>query len=47
MKVFPILTRVQVYLNIPREGSPLRGAMYWHKDGFGFKNLDFLCVSQM
>lgn len=48
MKVFPILTRVQVYLNIPREGSPLRGAMYWHKDGFGFKNLDFfMCVTDV
>ena len=41
MKIFPILTRVQVYYNIPRENSDLRGAMYWHKDTFGFKNLDF------
>jgi hypothetical protein len=41
MKVFPILTRVQVMLNVPRENSNLRGAMYWHKDTFGFKNLDF------
>jgi hypothetical protein len=41
MKIFPILTRVQVNLNIPRENSQLRGAMFWHKDGFGFKNLDF------
>ncbi|MDB3888109.1 hypothetical protein N9341_01060 [Candidatus Pelagibacter sp.] len=41
MKVFPILTRVQVSLNVPRENSDLRGAMYWHKDTFGFKNLDF------
>ncbi|MDA7714833.1 hypothetical protein N8824_06000 [Candidatus Pelagibacter sp.] len=41
MKIFPILTRVQVSLNIPRENSKLRSAMLWHKDGFGFKNLDF------
>ena len=41
MKIFPILTRVDVGLNIPREGGSLRAAMFWHKDGFGFKNLDF------
>ena len=41
MKIFPILTRIEVYLNIPRDGSGLRAAMLWHKDGFGFKNLDF------
>ena len=41
MKIFPILTRVQVNLNIPRENGQLRSAMLWHKDGFGFKNLDF------
>ena len=41
MKIFPILTRVEVGLNIPREGGSLRAAMFWHKDGFGFKNLDF------
>ena len=48
MKVFPILTRVQVYYNIPRKEVPLRGAMFWHKDGFGFKNLDFfMCVTDV
>ncbi len=41
MKVFPILTRVQIYLNIPREESQVRGAMFWHRDTFGYKNLDF------
>ena len=41
MRIFPILTRIQVYHNIPREDSKRRGAMYWHKDTFGFKNLDF------
>ena len=48
MKVFPILTRVQVGYNIPRKNSLPRGAMFWHKDGFGFKNLDFfMCVSDV
>ena len=48
MGVFPILTRVQVSLNIPRENSKLRGAMFWHKDGLGFKNLDFfMCVTDL
>jgi len=41
MKVFPILTRVQLSLNVPRDNSNLRGAMFWHKDTFGFRNLDF------
>ena len=41
MKIFPILTRVQVMLNIPRQDAKRRGAMHWHRDTFGFKNLDF------
>jgi len=41
MQIFPILTRIQVYHNIPREGGGVRGAMHWHRDTFGFKNLDF------
>ena len=41
MGIFPILTRVQVDLNISRENADRRGAMFWHKDTFGFKNLDF------
>jgi len=41
MGIFPILTRVQVDHNIPRENADRRGAMFWHKDTFGFKNLDF------
>ncbi len=41
MKIFPILTRVQVDHNIPRPEGKIRGAMYWHRDTFGFKNLDF------
>lgn len=41
MGIFPILTRIQVDHNIPREGTDVRGAMHWHRDTFGFKNLDF------
>ena len=41
MGIFPILTRVQVWLNIPRQDAKRRGAMHWHRDTFGFKNLDF------
>ena len=41
MGIFPILTRVQVTLNIPRQNTNRRGAMYWHRDTFGFKNLEF------
>ena len=41
MGIFPILTRVQVDHNTPREGAKIRGAMHWHRDTFGFKNLDF------
>ena len=41
MGIFPILTRVQVMLNIPRQNANRRGAMYWHRDTFGFKNLEF------
>ena len=41
MGIFPILTRVQVGLNIPRQNAKRRGAMHWHRDTFGFKNLEF------
>ena len=41
MGIFPILTRVQVSHNIPRQNANRRGAMYWHRDTFGFKNLEF------
>ena len=44
MGIFPILTRVQVFHNIPRQNANRRGAMYWHRDTFGFKNLDFLML---
>ena len=41
MGIFPILTRVQVSHSIPRQNANRRGAMYWHRDTFGFKNLEF------
>ena len=41
MGIFPILTRVQVDLNVHRDNAIRRGAMFWHRDTFGFKNLDF------
>jgi hypothetical protein len=41
MGIFPILTRVQVLHNIPRQNAERRGAGHWHRDTFGFKNLDF------
>tara|TARA_B100000242_G_C43050108_1_gene490577 strand:- start:1853 stop:2881 length:1029 start_codon:yes stop_codon:yes gene_type:complete len=41
MGVLPMITRIQVSLNIPRKNSNLRSAMLWHKDVFGFKSLDF------
>ena len=41
LKVFPILAKVMVYLNIPRENSNERSAMLWHKDDFGYKSIDF------
>ena len=44
MKIFPILTRVDVGHIIPRENTNLRAAMLWHKDTFGFKSLDFFMI---
>ncbi len=41
MGIFPMITRIQVSLNIPRKNTSARSAMLWHKDAFGFKNLDF------
>ena len=41
MGIFPILTRVQVDHNTFRDNADRRGAMFWHRDTFGFKNLDF------
>jgi len=37
MGIFPMITRIQVSLNIPRENSSARSAMLWHKDAFDLK----------
>ena len=42
LKVFPILARVNLSLNIPRENTVERGAMLWHKDDFGYKSFDLV-----
>ena len=48
MKIFPILTRIQVNLNIPRDDIEPRATMLWHKDLLGFKNLDFfMAISEI
>lgn len=44
MKIFPILTRVDVGHIIPRNDASPRAAMLWHKDTFGFKSLDFFMI---
>lgn len=40
LKTFPVLAKVMVYLNIPRENSKERSSMHWHKDEFGYKSVD-------
>lgn len=40
LKTFPILAKVMVYLNIPRENTKERSSMHWHKDEFGYKSVD-------
>ena len=44
MKIFPILTRVDVGHIIHRKDTAPRAAMLWHKDNFGFKSLDFFMI---
>ena len=39
--VFPILSIIQVYYNIPIKGVDLEGSKLWHQDGFGYRSLDF------
>lgn len=47
LKVLPIIKKINVYLNIPKEKSE-RGSQLWHKDDFGYKSLDiFLAVSDI
>ena len=40
--VYPILARVNLSLNIPREGKKERTSMLWHKDDFGYKSFDLV-----
>jgi hypothetical protein len=48
LKVFPILGKVLLYHNIPRKPEEVRGAMFWHKDDFGYKSLDlFVAISDI
>ena len=47
LKVLPIIKKIGVYLNVPKEEKE-RGAQLWHKDDFGYKSLDiFLAVSDI
>ena len=47
LKVLPIIKKIGVYLNVPKEDKE-RGAQLWHKDDFGYKSLDiFLAVSDI
>ena len=41
MGVFPILTRIYLYHNAPTFNKKQRSSQLWHKDGFGYKGLDF------
>lgn len=38
--VFPILTRIYLYHNIPIAESSEKAAQLWHRDGFGYKGID-------
>ncbi len=46
--VFPILTRIYLYHNIPIINSNERSAQLWHKDGFGYKGFDlFISITDV
>ena len=46
--VFPILSIVQVYYNIPVDDGKLEGSKLWHQDGFGYRSLDlFIPLSEI
>ena len=48
LKVFPVLGKVLLYHNIPNKPEEVRGAMFWHKDDFGYKSLDlFVAISDI
>jgi len=45
--VFPIISRIKLNYNI-KNNHENRGAMLWHRDGFGFKSFDiFLSISDV
>jgi len=45
--VFPILSRIKLNYNIVNEHEN-RGAMLWHRDGFGFKSFDiFISITNV
>ena len=45
--VFPILARIHLNLNIPTNKRP-SASQLWHRDDFGYKNLDFfIAVSEI
>ena len=41
LKVMPIIAKISLYVNFPKDAQKERAAMLWHKDDFGFKSLDF------
>ena len=48
LKVFPIISDISLYINIPTEKKSERASMLWHKDEFGFKSLDiFIAISDI
>ena len=45
--VYPLLARIYVNLNIPTN-SKARSSQLWHRDDFGYKNLDlFLAINSI
>jgi len=46
--LFPVLGKLTVYHNIPRNPEHQRGAMLWHRDDFGYKSLDlFMAITDI
>ena len=48
LKVFPIIDKISLTHNIPKNVYNVRGAMLWHKDDFGYKSFDiFMAISDI
>ena len=48
LKVFPIVDKISLTHNIPKNANKVRGAMLWHKDDFGYKSFDiFMAISDI